>query len=201
MMSYRLLGGMPVAIGRDVAARRLIRPLPQPVPAGRHRLDPFGLAAQGDARHAVEIGLLLQPARIGEDGERRLQEAVHVEIAERLAGEMRPRSSPTPRSVAGCAGAAAAPPRNRARALAGRRRSRPASRDRRCSRRDGRSPRHSAARRAQAGRALANRRASAAANSVASYITSPMSWTPRTMPSRRRLSTAVSVGHSNRALT
>ena len=40
----------------------------------------------------------------------------------------------------------------------------------------------------------------AAANKVASYITSPMSWTPRTTPSCRKLATAVAVGHSSKAL-
>ena len=85
---------MAVAIGRDVAARRVIRPLPQPVPPGRHGLDPLGLGAQGDAWHAVKIGLLLQPARIGVDGVRRLQETLHVEIAERLGGDDRTEIEP-----------------------------------------------------------------------------------------------------------
>ena len=70
--------------------------MPKPIPTARDCLDPLGLGAQGDARHAMEIRFLLQAAGIGEDECSVLQQAVHVEISERLdyikRREQQPRS-------------------------------------------------------------------------------------------------------------
>ena len=55
----------------------------QPVPAGGDRLDPFGRVAEGDARHAVQVRLLLHAARVGQAGGRRHEQRREVEVAQR----------------------------------------------------------------------------------------------------------------------
>ena len=61
-----------------------LRRLGQPVRAGRHRVHPLRARAQRDAWDAEPVRLLLQSARIGDDGFGRGDEREHLEIAEWL---------------------------------------------------------------------------------------------------------------------
>src|SRR2546428_10635807 len=54
------------------------------VPAVLHGLDPLGLVAEGDARHAEEIRLLLDPAAVRDDLRRPHQERDEIEVVDRL---------------------------------------------------------------------------------------------------------------------
>src|SRR2546429_9631284 len=54
------------------------------VPAILQGLDPLRLVAQGDARHAEEIGLLLDPAAVREDLRGSNEEGDEVQLVDRL---------------------------------------------------------------------------------------------------------------------
>ena len=88
---------------------------------GRDGLDPLGRVAHRHARHAGEVGLLLHPARVGEDRAGVAEQRGELEVAQRRLRAARParprarRASPPPPGARGSAGAAAAP---RARAAA-----------------------------------------------------------------------------------
>src|SRR3989475_2838467 len=54
------------------------------VPTVLHGLDPLGLVAEGDARHAEEIRFLLHPAAVRDDLRRAHQERDEIEVVDRL---------------------------------------------------------------------------------------------------------------------
>src|SRR2546425_11667487 len=56
------------------------------VPTVLHGLDPLGLVAEGDARHAEKIRLLLPPAAIRDDLRRPHQERDEIEVVDGLDG-------------------------------------------------------------------------------------------------------------------
>src|SRR5438445_13893625 len=56
------------------------------VPTVLHGLDPLGLVAEGDARHAEEICLLLHPAAVRDDLRRPHQERDEIEVVDWLDG-------------------------------------------------------------------------------------------------------------------
>lgn len=61
------LRGIAYSIVGNIAPAGRFRFGPEPVPAGFDRLHPFRFVAQGHTRDAVEIGFLLQAARVGEN--------------------------------------------------------------------------------------------------------------------------------------
>src|SRR5690349_2167817 len=67
----------PPAILLDLASRGPLRSLPETIPAMRDRLRPFGLVSQSGARHAMEIGLLLNPAGIRVNLDSMVQQLYH----------------------------------------------------------------------------------------------------------------------------
>ena len=85
---------MAIAIVGDLVARgrRLVQGVEDAVgvatydtvPTGLDRLRPLCLVAQRDAGRAVEIGFLLDPARISEDGGGRLLQPHHIPVIDRL---------------------------------------------------------------------------------------------------------------------
>src|SRR5579872_2027322 len=80
---------MAVAVVANIASRPIVGIAPEPIPAGFDGFHPLRLLAQRDTWNAVEIGLLLQAARIRVEGSRILEQPMHVEIPERRKDEQR----------------------------------------------------------------------------------------------------------------
>ena len=67
----RAPGARPAAARSSAPSARLGVEVDEHVPAVLDRLDPLGAGPQRDARHAGQVGLLLQPAGVGQHGARR----------------------------------------------------------------------------------------------------------------------------------
>src|SRR5215472_6601353 len=83
---YGFCGGMPVAKGIDLAPQGVIRPLPEFIPARFDGLHPLCFAPQSHTGNPVKVGFLLQSTRICEHRCRRLEQSMHIEITDGIAG-------------------------------------------------------------------------------------------------------------------
>src|SRR2546430_10013824 len=169
------------------------------VPAVLEGLDPLRLVAQRDAGHTEEIGLLLDPAAVGNHLRGSHEEGDEVQVVDwldrfylRLQAVHRSNATRFLRVRGWTGNTTGLPAWTRASTIA----DSVSWSSTFCGR--WRVTRRYSPRVRPSRERMSRERAACALCSATSYITSPTMCTPRVMPSRVRFSTAVSVGANNR---
>ena len=182
---HRRSGGAPQGAGATARRERLGVHADEHVPARGDGVDPLGLLAQGQARHAPQVGLALHSAGVGGDHLRAALELEHARVGDRVDEIDVARHRQLPRRQRG-AGAGVHAGRPRARASAPGSPARAAGgRGRRCC---------SCGARWRAGTRPRPARRSARQRSSVSHRGSPVTSTRPATPSAMRLSRAPGVG-------